>query len=48
MTKEYIHFIFQKDDDWFDIKSLIDFKKGCDIKKFVQDETHSVRRSEEL
>ena len=40
MTKEDINFDLTKNDDWFDIKLLIDSKKLCDIKKFIQDETY--------
>ena len=33
-------FWFDENDYWFDIKLLIDYKKGCDIKKCTQDETY--------
>ena len=32
--------IGQKNDDWFDIKLIIDCKKGCYIKKCIWDDTH--------
>ena len=40
MTKEDVNSYLTKNDYWFDIKLLIDFKNVCDIKKFIQDETH--------
>ena len=40
MTKEDIHFDLTKNDYWFDIKLLIYYKKGCDIKKCIEDETY--------
>ena len=40
MTKEDIHFDLTKNDDWFDIKLLIDCKKLGDIKQFIHDETY--------
>ena len=39
MTKEDIHFSLTKKYDWFDIKLLIDFKKVCDKKLCINDET---------
>ena len=40
MTTEDIHFYLTKNDDWFDIKLLIDCKKGCDMKQCIQYETY--------
>ena len=40
MTKEYIHSNLTNNDDWFDIKSLIDCNKGCDNKQFIKNETY--------
>ena len=40
VTKEDIHVDLTKIDEWFDIKLLIDYKKGCDIKQCIQDETY--------
>ena len=40
MTKEDMHFVLTKGDDWFDIKLLIGCNKVCDIKQCIQDETY--------
>ena len=40
VTKEDINLYLTKNDDCFDIKWIIDFRKGCDIKHCIQDETH--------
>ena len=40
MNKEDIYFDLTKNDDWFDIKLLIDCKQGCDIKQRIQDEPY--------
>ena len=39
MTKEDTHF-YLKNDDWFDIKLLIDCNKGCDKKQCINYETY--------
>ena len=40
MTKGDIHFDLTKNDDWFDIKLLIHWKKGCDKKHCIKDKTY--------
>ena len=40
MTKEDINFYLTSNDDWFDTKLLIYFKKGCDNKQCIKDKTY--------
>ena len=40
MTKGDIKFDLTKNDDWFDIRLLIDCKQVCGIKQFIQGETY--------
>ena len=40
MTKEDLHFDLTKYYYWFDMKLLIYYKKGFDIKQCIQDETY--------
>ena len=44
MKKEDINLDLIKNDDWFDIKLLIDWNKGCDNNKCIKDETYQNAR----
>ena len=40
VIKEDIHFYLTKNYYWFYIKLLIDYKKGCDNKQCIKDDTY--------